>query len=164
MNTSQKGIKFESYIILADNNSMSTGDSEYVEPRNKLSIDLRRSVFMTLLKRISSPFILKKSELIQLVQETFFSHPEDKMLTSHSEPIYVRTTQLSISFFFELKLIYNMQFQVYNIRIQYFYTDLLFLNPQNAYTREGIQEGIWIYSHSYSFPSLHPLHLSHCAK
>ena len=67
MNTSQKGIKFESYIILADNNSMSTGDSEYVEPRNKLSIDLRRSVFMTLLKRISSPFILERSELIQLV-------------------------------------------------------------------------------------------------
>lgn len=67
MNTSQKGIKFESYIILADNNSMSTGDSEYVEPRNKLSIDLRRSVFMTLLKRISLPFILERSELIQLV-------------------------------------------------------------------------------------------------
>lgn len=67
MNTSQKGIKFESYIILADNNSMSTGDSEYMEPRNKLSIDLRRSVFMTLLKRISLPFILERSELIQLV-------------------------------------------------------------------------------------------------
>lgn len=64
MNTSQKGIKSESYIILADNNSMSTGDSEYVEPGNKLSIDLRRSVFMTLLKRISSPFILENSELI----------------------------------------------------------------------------------------------------
>lgn len=64
MNTSQKGIKSESYIILADNNSMSTGDSEYVKPGNKLSIDLRRSVFMTLLKRISSPFILEKSELI----------------------------------------------------------------------------------------------------
>ena len=64
MNTSQKGIKSESYIILANNNSMSTGDSEYVEPGNKLNIDLRRSVFMTLLKRISSPFILEKSELI----------------------------------------------------------------------------------------------------
>lgn len=64
MNTSQKGIKFEAYIILEDNNSMSTGDSKYVEPGNKLSIDLRRSVFMTLLKRISSPFILEKGELL----------------------------------------------------------------------------------------------------